>query len=58
VTLLICLALIAAGAGAFAQVAPGISVEVAVVAATIVFVVGIVLGSGSSLLSLRRHLES
>jgi cell division transport system permease protein len=58
VTLLICLALIAAGAGAFAQVAPGISVEVSVVAATIVFVVGIVLGSGSSLLSIRRHLES
>jgi cell division transport system permease protein len=58
VTLLICLALIAAGAGSFAQVAPGISVEVAVVAAISVFVVGIVLGSGSSLMSLRKHLES
>ncbi|HEY8643532.1 MAG TPA: permease-like cell division protein FtsX [Candidatus Dormibacteraeota bacterium] len=58
VTLLICLALIAAGAGSFAQVAPGISVEVAVVAAILVFVVGIALGSGSSLFSLRKHLES
>ena len=58
VTMLICLALIAAGAGSFAQVAPGISVEVAVVAAILVFVVGIALGSGSSLFSLRRHLES
>jgi len=58
VTMLVCLALIAAGAGSFAQVAPGISVEVAVVAAILVFLVGIALGSGSSLFSLRRHLES
>jgi len=58
VTMLVCLALIAAGAGSFAQVAPGISVEVAVVAAILVFIVGIALGSGSSLFSLRRHLES
>ncbi|HEX6350135.1 MAG TPA: permease-like cell division protein FtsX [Candidatus Dormibacteraeota bacterium] len=58
VTLLISLALIAAGAGSFAQVAPGVTVEVAVVAALLVFAVGIALGSGSSLFSLRRHLES
>jgi len=58
VTLLISLALIEAGAGSFAQVAPGVTVEVAVVASLLVFVVGIALGSGSSLVSLRKHLES
>jgi len=35
-----------------------VTVEVAIVAALLVFVVGIALGSGSSLFSLRKHLES
>jgi cell division transport system permease protein len=58
VTLLVSLALISAGSSSFAQVAPGVTVEVAIVAAVLVFVVGIALGSGSSLFSLRKHLES
>ncbi len=58
VTLLVSLALISAGSSSFAQVAPGVTVEVAIVAALLVFVVGIALGSGSSLFSLRKHLES
>jgi cell division transport system permease protein len=49
---------IAAGPGSFAQFAPGVTVTVAAVAAAIVFVTGLSLGSGSSLVSLRRHLES
>ena len=43
---------------AFAQFAPGVSIEVAIVAAAIVLAVGLALGSGSSLISLRRHMES
>jgi cell division transport system permease protein len=57
-TLAICLALIAAGATTFAQIAPGVTVQVAILAGVIVFVTGIILGSGSSLFSLRRHLET
>ncbi len=57
VTLGISLALIAAGATTFAQVAPGVTVQVAVIAGVVVFVSGVLLGSGSSLFSLRRHLE-
>jgi Cell division protein len=49
---------IAAGAASFTQFAPGVTVTVAAVAATIVFATGLGLGSGSSLVSLRRHLES
>ena len=49
---------IAAGPGSFAQFAPGVTVTVAALAAAIVFVTGLSLGSGSSLVSLRRHLES
>lgn len=57
-TLAISLALIAAGASSFAQVAPGVTVQVALVAGLLVFVSGVLLGSGSSLFSLRRHLET
>ena len=57
-TLGVSLALIAAGASSFAQVAPGVTVEVSVIAALVVFLAGILLGSGSSLFSLRRHLET
>lgn len=49
---------IAAGSGSFSQFAPGITVSVAAGAAAIVFAAGLGLGSGSSLASLRRHLES
>ena len=57
-TLAISLALIAAGASSFAQVAPGVTAQVAIVAALLVFAAGVLLGSGSSLFSLRRHLET
>jgi cell division transport system permease protein len=40
------------------QLAPGVTVSVAAVAALLVFLAGLLLGSGSSLISLRRHLES
>lgn len=49
---------IAAGSASFSQFAPGITATVAALAAGIVFAVGLGLGSGSSLISLRRHLES
>ena len=42
----------------FAQFAPGITVTVGALAAMMVFAIGISLGSGSSLISVRRHLES
>jgi cell division transport system permease protein len=49
---------IGAGAASFAQLAPGLSVQVAVLAALLVFSAGLGLGSGSSLVGIRRHLES
>jgi cell division transport system permease protein len=47
-----------AGSGSFIQFAPGVTASVAAVAAAIVFATGTGLGSGSSLISVRRHLES
>jgi cell division transport system permease protein len=52
------MAVVAAGSGALMQFAPGLSATVAAVAAAIVLAAGTGLGSGSSLLSLRRHMES
>jgi cell division transport system permease protein len=49
---------IAAGSASFTQFAPGITFTVAAIAAAIVFAAGLSLGSGSSLISVRRHLES
>jgi cell division transport system permease protein len=49
---------IAAGHETFTQFAPGITLTVAAFAAGLVFAAGLGLGSGSSLVSLRRHLES
>jgi cell division transport system permease protein len=49
---------IEAGSGTFIQFVPGVTVMVAAIAALIVFATGVGLGSGSSVLSLRRHLES
>jgi cell division transport system permease protein len=58
VTFGLTLAAIQAGASTFSQFAPGVTIGVAVAAAALVLAVGICLGSGSSLVSLRRHLES
>jgi cell division protein FtsX len=48
----------AAGPASFTQFAPGITGTVAAIAAAIVFMTGLGLGSGSSMISVRRHLES
>lgn len=42
----------------FAQCAPGVTPTVSMYAALLVLAVGLALGSGSSLISLRRHMES
>jgi cell division transport system permease protein len=47
----------AEGSTTFTQFAPGITVTVAAIAGAIVFAAGLGLGSGSSLVSVRRHLE-
>ena len=49
---------IAAGSGSFSQFAPGVTLTVALIAGAAVVGAGLVLGSGSSLLTLRRHMES
>lgn len=46
------------GSDAFRNFAPGVTVTVSAVAAAIVLVSGFVLGSASSLISLRRHIET
>ena len=49
---------IEAGTSNFTQFAPGITVTVAALTAAIVLAAGLGLGAGSSLLGVRRHLES
>lgn len=49
---------ISLGSGSFAQFAPGVTITVAALGAAGVFATGLGLGSGSSLFSLRRHMES
>ena len=49
---------IQAGADTFTRFAPGVTFSVAAIAAVIVLATGVGLGSGSSLVSVRRHLES
>jgi cell division transport system permease protein len=49
---------IQASSASFTQFAPGVTATVAAFAGAIVFATGLGLGSGSSLVSLRRHLES
>ncbi|MFI4972794.1 MAG: hypothetical protein ACHP7H_08940, partial [Hyphomicrobiales bacterium] len=49
---------IKAGSSSFTQFAPGVTVVVAAAGAAVVFAAGVGLGSASSLLSLRRHMES
>ena len=51
-------AAMALGSESFAQFAPGITTTVAALAAALVVLAGLALGSGSSLLTLRRHKES
>ena len=47
-----------AAAGAFTQLAPGVTLTVAALAALFVVMTGLALGSGSSVISIRRHLET
>lgn len=58
VTFALTFAGIKGASSAFTQFAPGVTIGVALVAGAIVLAVGLALGSGSSLLSLRRHMES
>ena len=51
-------AAIETGARGFTQFAPGVTMAVAGVAAAIIFATGVSLGSGSSMLGMRRHMES
>ena len=44
--------------GPFTQLVPGLTVTTGLVAASAVLVAGLALGSGSSLISIRRHFES
>lgn len=52
------LAAIAAGTSSFAQVAPGVTAHASSVAALMVLAIGLVLGSVSSVLGLRRYMET
>jgi len=58
ITFGLAMAAVASGSGSLMQFAPGITATVAALAAAIVLLAGTGLGSGSSLLSLRRHMES
>jgi cell division transport system permease protein len=58
VTLVVGVSVVGIGAANFAQIAPGLSSGVALLAAVIVLLAGVGLGSGSSLLGVRRHLEN
>ena len=58
VTLGLTLAGITNASGAFREFAPGVTGTVSAVAACIVLLAGFLLGSASSLISLRRHLET
>lgn len=58
VTLVASLAAVAAGASTFSQIAPGITAGACILTATLVFVAGVLLGSGASLLSVHRQLEA
>jgi len=51
-------AAVALGSGSFTQFAPGVTITVAMIAGAAVLFSGLTLGSGSSMLTLRRHMES
>src|SRR4029077_6330848 len=52
------LAAISGASGEFTRFAPGVTLPVVGYAAGLVLLVGLALGSGSSMISLRRHMES
>lgn len=56
--LAVCVLSVQAGASSFAQVAPGLTMQAGLAIAVLLLVIGPVLGSVSSLGSVRRHLES
>jgi cell division protein FtsX len=58
ITFALAFAGIKSASNAFVQFAPGVTIDVALVAGAIVLAVGLALGSGSSILCLRRHMES
>jgi cell division transport system permease protein len=58
ITFGLAMAAIASGSGGFMQFAPGVTATVAELVALAVVFAGAGLGSGSSLMSLRRHMES
>ncbi len=58
VTLVAGIAVVAAGRSTFAQVAPGVDAGVCLLAAAIVFLAGLLLGSAASLFSVHRQLEA
>jgi cell division transport system permease protein len=58
VTLALGAGAISAGSSGFSEFAPGVTVATVVVAALAVLLAGVTLGSGSSLISLRRHMET
>ncbi|TMC05759.1 MAG: FtsX-like permease family protein [Chloroflexi bacterium] len=58
VTLVAGVAVVAAGRGTFAQIAPGVDAQVCALAAGLVLVTGLLLGSAASLYSVHRQLES
>jgi len=58
VTLVAGVVVVAAGRSTFAQIAPGVDVGVCLLAAAFVFLAGLLLGSGASLLSVHRQLEA
>jgi cell division transport system permease protein len=47
-----------AASASFTQFAPGVTITVAAVAAALVFAAGLGLGSGASMIGVRRHMES
>jgi cell division transport system permease protein len=58
VTFGLTLAAISGASSTFTRFAPGVTLPVAGAAAALVLLIGFALGSGSSLISLRRHMES
>jgi cell division transport system permease protein len=58
VTFGLTLAAISGASGEFTRFAPGVTLPVVGYAAVLVMLVGLALGSGSSLISVRRHMES
>jgi cell division protein FtsX len=58
VTLALGAGAISAGSSGFSEFAPGVTVATVIVAAVGVLLAGVTLGSGSSLISLRRHMET